>query len=82
VAEKIEIQTRYAGEVCSLDVKQDQRYLAERTFSQKGQPKETKMSRGSRPILRFILYFTTEDRSRESIIGGIYSTSELSLIEY
>jgi len=30
VAEKIEIQTRYAAELYNVDVKQDQRYLAEK----------------------------------------------------
>ena len=30
VAEKIEIQTRYAAELFNLDIRQDQRYLAEK----------------------------------------------------
>ena len=32
VAERIEIQTRYAAELCKVDVRQDQRYLAEKNL--------------------------------------------------
>jgi hypothetical protein len=34
VAEKIEIQTRYAAELYNVDVRQDRRYLAEKDLSE------------------------------------------------
>ncbi|VVB63131.1 Uncharacterised protein [uncultured archaeon] len=43
VAEKIEIQTRYAAELYNVDVRQDQRYLAEHDIF----PAETKTNLGS-----------------------------------
>jgi DNA polymerase I len=49
VAEKIEVQTRYAAELNNVDVRQDQRYLAEKDLF----PCGDKTSPGSRLISRF-----------------------------
>jgi len=48
VAEKIEIQTRYAAELYNVDVRQDQRYMAEHDIFPCGNRDES----GSRPISR------------------------------
>ena len=44
VAEKIEIQTRYAAELYNVDVRQDQRYLAERDLFPCGDREESRFS--------------------------------------
>jgi DNA polymerase I len=44
VAEKIEIQTRYAAELCNVDVRQDQRYLAEKDLFPCGDINESRFS--------------------------------------
>jgi type I restriction-modification system DNA methylase subunit len=44
VAEKIEIQTRYAAELYNVDVRQDQRYLAEKDLSEDYQENNSPMS--------------------------------------
>jgi DNA polymerase I len=42
VAEKIEIQTRYAAELYNVDVRQDQRYLAEKDLFPCGERDESR----------------------------------------
>ena len=44
VAEKIEIQTRYAAELYNVDVRQDQRYLAEKDLFPCGERDESRFS--------------------------------------
>ena len=44
VAEKIEIQTRYAAELYNVDVRQDQRYLAEKDLFPCGDRDESRFS--------------------------------------
>jgi len=44
VAEKIEIQTRYAAELNNVDVRQDQRYLAEKDLFPCGEREESRFS--------------------------------------
>jgi DNA polymerase, archaea type len=44
VAEKIEIQTRYAAELYNVDVRQDQRYLAEKDMFPCGERDESSFS--------------------------------------
>jgi DNA polymerase, archaea type len=44
VAEKIEIQTRYAAELFNVDVRQDQRYLAEKDLFPCGERDESRFS--------------------------------------
>ena len=44
VAEKIEIQTRYAAELFNLDIRQDQRYLAEKDLFPCGDRDESRFS--------------------------------------
>ena len=44
VAEKIEIQTRYAAELYNVDVRQDQRYLAEKDLFPCGEQDESRFS--------------------------------------
>ena len=49
VAEKIEVQTRYAAELYNVDVRQDQRYMAEKDLFPCGDRDESRFS----PTLRF-----------------------------
>jgi DNA polymerase, archaea type len=44
VAEKIEIQTRYAAELYNVDVRQDQRYMAEKDLFPCGDSNESRFS--------------------------------------
>ena len=44
VAEKIEVQTRYAAELNNVDVRQDQRYLAEKDLFPCGDRDESRFS--------------------------------------
>jgi len=44
VAEKIEIQTRYAAELYNVDVRQDQRYMAEKDLFPCGDRDESRFS--------------------------------------
>jgi hypothetical protein len=44
VAEKIEVQTRYAAELYNVDVRQDQRYLAEKDLFPCGDRDESRFS--------------------------------------
>ena len=44
VAEKIEIQTRYSAELYNVDVRQDQRYMAEHDIFPCGDPDESRFS--------------------------------------
>ena len=44
VAEKIEIQTRYAAELYNVDIRQDQRYLAEKDLFPCGERDESRFS--------------------------------------
>jgi DNA polymerase I len=44
VAEKIEVQTRYAAELYNVDVRQDQRYLAEKDLFPCGDREESRFS--------------------------------------
>jgi DNA polymerase I len=51
-AEKIEIQTRYAAELCNVDVRQDQRYMAEKNLFPCGDRNEYKSSTAIKDGLR------------------------------
>ena len=51
VAEKIEIQTRYAAELYNVDVRQDQRYLAEKDLFPCGDRDESGSPRTSKFLL-------------------------------
>ena len=44
VAKKIEVQTRYAAELCNVDFQQDQRYLAEKDLFPYGDRDESRFS--------------------------------------
>jgi DNA polymerase I len=44
VAEKIDVQTRYPAELCNVDIRQDQRYLAEKDLFPCGDRDESRFS--------------------------------------
>ena len=71
VAEKIEIQTRYAAQLYNVDVRQDQQYLAERDLFPCGGEDESRFSPDFESPLRTVRLHISGDPLRRRAISGV-----------
>ena len=71
VAEKIEIQTRYAAELYNVDIRRDQQYLAERDIFPCGERDESRFSPDFASPLRAVKLRFSGDPLRGRSISGV-----------
>jgi DNA polymerase I len=71
VAEKIEIQTRYAAQLYNVDVRRDQQYLAERDLFPCGEEDESRFSPDFESPLRTVRLHISGDPLRRRAISGV-----------
>ena len=71
IAEKIEIQTRYAAELYNVDVRQDQRYLAEKDLFPCGEQDESRFSPDFKVPLTHIEIQVAKDPSQPEEITSV-----------
>ena len=71
VAEKIEIQTRYAAELYNVDVRQDQRYLAEKDLFPCGEQDESRFSPDFKVPLTHLEIQVAKDPSQPEEITSV-----------
>ena len=70
VAEKIEVQTRYAAELYNVDIRRDQQYLAERDIFPCGEKDESRFSPDfASPLREMRLHFSGDPLRGRSISG-------------
>jgi DNA polymerase I len=70
VAEKIEVQTRYAAELYNVDIRRDQQYLAERDIFPCGEKDESRFSPDfASPLREMRLHFSGDPQRRREISG-------------
>ncbi len=70
VAEKIEIQTRYAAELYNVDIRRDQQYLAEKGIFPCGEKDESRFSPDfASPLREMRLHFSGDPQRRREISG-------------
>ena len=70
VAEKIEVQTRYAAELYNVDIRRDQQYLAEKGIFPCGEKDESRFSPDfASPLREMRLHFSGDPQRRREISG-------------